>query len=1087
MSATCASGSTAACYNTIGNCVFHPCAVGGRCVYANVDTFSNLLGPTNVRCINPLTPCAMGVCGSLNATNAPDGVGRPFGCYGLIDFPFTINAFTVPVATVYSTTLQPYLSSTTPCTLPPTLVGNPCVAASCSGIGALCGHSRTPPSDACDPYSSCLSASTYACSPVGVIPRTFTQAQINQSLIVPLVYVDPAGPVPLARCQVINSENLDATFTPCTLLSMGSVLPDPPLPAGHSTDCYRDSGDLVCVNVFEDTPARQNQPYDDENDIPVPVQCGNATMKVGACERVPWPIGTGCGAAASQSNTCMEYGCDGHGSCILYPRWPGVACNTHTAVVDDSVCRTGICGSGSFSGVCVSSPTNEGGPCDDDDPCSTGDRCVIGSCLPTIPAPAGCIPCVSGADCQCIRSFAVSCIVDPGKSIGRCSSTCPTPHPFPATTLFYTAGLPPLQPFETWFPGDTGFGSVCVAGDACVVPGAAVCISCAVCGIAPPRQIYTYIDLIVYTPNTPNTTNSTNSTNSTISITLGPGEGGICTPTNTNCTLGPPDPRVTTLAPGTPCAMANPNTCDQARTCLVVNVISGETSCIKVPAIVLAPCDDGNPCTFDDVCLVDGTCNPGIRVECNLVKDCLELPVCLRSGIDAGTCSFGVRPPLSACTNPCLENPKCTVVGNCAGVRRDCDDLNPCTLDACDEWTNRNNPLAEPDAKWPVLAGPLPLSLSAGVEPYCRHSPSEFSDFALSPFTNGGDLCDDGDLCTTVDTCACSGTCTPGLGTVCDESARACETLVGCSNTSGTCLYLPIQDGGVCNDTLPCTVNDTCSGGICTGVKKDCNSGQSFDFSSCVGSIPACHAETGECYVLTPQDGGPCDDSNPCTSFDTCQNGTCGGVAQECPDPPNDCYVYTIPGTCMSLDAAGNAICSYTPHAAGTNCNDFLFCTSDDVCDGVGNCAGIIATCNDPSDPCTLPGVCDPVYGKCTPTAVPNDPPTVCGGGMGICFDGECEKDCTPECTGGRVCVDKVLNQCSCIFFIERANNVTNECEFILTPLFSFFGSLAVLYLTALCIGSCACATCMRVLVFLQSPRTVTRMRHVGVLKKKRE
>jgi hypothetical protein len=72
--------------------------------------------------------------------------------------------------------------------------------------------------------------------------------------------------------------------------------------------------------------------------------------------------------------------------------------------------------------------------------------------------------------------------------------------------------------------------------------------------------------------------------------------------------------------------------------------------------------------------------------------------------------------------------------------------------------------------------------------------------------------CDDGNACTTSDTCG-GGTCNGGAPPNCDDgnvcTDDACDTATGCYSTNNTVS---------CDDGIPCTANDTCGGGVCTGV-----------------------------------------------------------------------------------------------------------------------------------------------------------------------------------------------------------------------------------------------------------------------------
>jgi len=60
--------------------------------------------------------------------------------------------------------------------------------------------------------------------------------------------------------------------------------------------------------------------------------------------------------------------------------------------------------------------------------------------------------------------------------------------------------------------------------------------------------------------------------------------------------------------------------------------------------------------------------------------------------------------------------------------------------------------------------------------------------------------------------------------------------------------------GSPCDDNNPCTTNDVCINGVCTG---------------------------------TPLNGTPCDDGDPCTENDRCIQGNCGGDPVTSQEDPN--------------------------------------------------------------------------------------------------------------------------------------------------------------------------------------------------------
>jgi len=68
-------------------------------------------------------------------------------------------------------------------------------------------------------------------------------------------------------------------------------------------------------------------------------------------------------------------------------------------------------------------------------------------------------------------------------------------------------------------------------------------------------------------------------------------------------------------------------------------------------------------------------------------------------------------------------------------------------------------------------------------------------------------------------------------------------------------------------------------------------------------------------YMVNPcPPGMECNDKNPCTTGDACQNGSCAGTPKTCNTPPSSCYVAA--GTCSG------GSCSYA-YDNGKSCSEF--------------------------------------------------------------------------------------------------------------------------------------------------------------------
>ncbi len=110
-----------------------------------------------------------------------------------------------------------------------------------------------------------------------------------------------------------------------------------------------------------------------------------------------------------------------------------------------------------------------------------------------------------------------------------------------------------------------------------------------------------------------------------------------------------------------------------------------------------------------------------------------------------------------------------------------------------------------------------------------------------------------------------------------DKDCAQCENC-----EAGKCLA--VADGIACNDGSPCTHKETCKSGQCVGLPKPCPSG-----GPCVQPT-TCDPGSGTCGYMAVNEGGMCDDGSPCTSGDRCADGGCVGKLKVCP-PPDDCHL----------------------------------------------------------------------------------------------------------------------------------------------------------------------------------------------------
>jgi hypothetical protein len=117
-----------------------------------------------------------------------------------------------------------------------------------------------------------------------------------------------------------------------------------------------------------------------------------------------------------------------------------------------------------------------------------------------------------------------------------------------------------------------------------------------------------------------------------------------------------------------------------------------------------------------------------------------------------------------------------------------------------------------------------------------------------------------------------AGACTP---TTC-QSDEDCNDLDGpcaegvCDTATFTCAPEAINEGMACDDGDPCTLATTCGAARCgNGEPPDCSA---FDDVCTVG---VCNPADGSCEAAPANEGGACDDLDPCTSGDACVRGDC--------------------------------------------------------------------------------------------------------------------------------------------------------------------------------------------------------------------
>ncbi len=490
--------------------------------------------------------------------------------------------------------------------------------------------------------------------------------------------------------------------------------------------------------------------------------------------------------------------CDGKGACV------GLALDVSKTCNDDNPCTAEGCDKATG---CNHKPA--AGVCEDGNPCTNGDSCAAGSCTSGQNECA----CQTNDDCKasdddnlcngklyCDKAKApFVCKVDP-KTIVTCDTTADT-------TCLATACTPKSGSCDKVTAADAkpcdADGSVCSVNDAC--------------------------------------------------------QGGACKAGSAlNC------------EDNNPCT---DDTCDAKAGCKAVNTIGA--------------CDDGEACTKGDTC-ASGKCVPGVKLVCNDDNEC-TVDVCDKL---LGKCVYDGKPaegdPCDADKSVCTKGDTCQAGACKAGKALVCNDDDGCTTDSCDAQTGckylDNTDACDADGN-PCSVG------DACKNGTCQKGPPKDCD-GLNPCTLDGcdkatgkcthdgkaqDLvpCDaDGSVCTEGDNCQ-AGKCTLGKTKDCDDSngctTDSCHAKGGCQNVS--------NDGKICDDGDACTKSDTCITSKCAGLKLNCN-----DNNPCTDDV--CAADDG-CKYPAIADGKSCGSALHCVAG-KCVTPKCGdaytAAGEQCDD-----------------------------------------------------------------------------------------------------------------------------------------------------------------------------------------------------------
>ncbi|MET0388882.1 MAG: hypothetical protein ABW321_23115, partial [Polyangiales bacterium] len=387
-------------------------------------------------------------------------------------------------------------------------------------------------------------------------------------------------------------------------------------------------------------------------------------------------------------------------------------------------------------------------------------------------------------------------------------------------------------------------------------------------------------------------------------------------------------------------------------------------------------CEDGLYCTTGETCNILGLCSGSARV-CNdglacTTEFCSEaqracVPTVTTGCLIGGSCiASGTQDPSNQCKSciplasttaysnkllgtSCNDGQFCTVLdgcdlsGQCTGVARVCEDGLLCTTDSCDE--NADACVATVSSGC-VIGGTCRTAGANDPSNECRYcnpgtSSSSWTNRGTNVSCNDGVSCTDNDLCNGSGACAgaahvcddglwcttevCTepfGACSPTIATGCliggvcyaDGAVNPSNPCQVCNAASSRIVWTNRPSGTTCDDSLFCTVGETCNVlGLCAGPARNCSDNLDCTLDLCDENADVCTSTTAGCVI----------------------DGQC--VSALATNPANSCQ-WCNPGVSSS---------SWTAKAVGASCNDGQFCTVTDVCNASAQCNGTPRSCND--------------------------------------------------------------------------------------------------------------------------------------------
>lgn len=291
----------------------------------------------------------------------------------------------------------------------------------------------------------------------------------------------------------------------------------------------------------------------------------------------------------------------------------------------------------------------------------------------------------------------------------------------------------------------------------------------------------------------------------------------------------------------------------------------------------------------------------GMADACIVTERCQSGTCEIATGVD---CSSVVSSNVCADVNATVCNPmdgSCTPVGLPNGTP--CDTGDVCFVNA----TCFTPPMMGGIPSTPVCSGVPALNCSSELEnscavsSVCRASLFTGEPECFTSFLPNGVACaiPNPGLCVPNGQCL-AGVCVP-QAIDCPPSPVQCM-LPSCDPMTGNCGLQNAPDATTCDDSLKCTLNDVCTGGVCSGVLNDCLPAP----AECLDVVGCSEADPGDgCTYSTSADGTMC-----LSGLGLCQSGICEIV---CTPPCQN------GGDCV-LDLSNTPVCDCPSGFSGPTC-----------------------------------------------------------------------------------------------------------------------------------------------------------------------